>query len=131
MVGAGNDPTWLGVSCAGAVRGGDGADALLKAEPAQLARAQAAWQQTQTLLRRFHILYPENIIVRRDGYVKIVDFGLAKLTTPHADGAPAPVRGLYKTETHPGVVLGTMRRSRSALPHPVSSSPGPTMSPGA
>jgi predicted nucleic acid-binding protein len=33
------------------------ADALLKAEPAQLARAQAAWQQTQTLLRRFHILY--------------------------------------------------------------------------
>jgi predicted nucleic acid-binding protein len=33
------------------------ADALLKAEPAQLARAQAAWQQTQILLRRFHLLY--------------------------------------------------------------------------
>ena len=26
---------------------------------------------------------PENIIMRRDGYVKIVDFGLAKQTTPH------------------------------------------------
>src|SRR5262245_54877908 len=34
---------------------------------------------------------PENIMVRRDGYVKVVDFGLAKLTTSHADGAPAAV----------------------------------------
>ena len=33
------------------------ADAILKAEPAQLARAQALWQQTQALLRRFHVLY--------------------------------------------------------------------------
>src|SRR6266511_4416679 len=33
------------------------ADAILKAEPAQLARAQDLWQQTQALLRRFHLLY--------------------------------------------------------------------------
>ena len=33
------------------------ADAILKAEPAQLARAQDLWQQTQALLRRFHFLY--------------------------------------------------------------------------
>jgi serine/threonine protein kinase len=53
-------------------------------------------------------LKPENIMVRRDGYVKIVDFGLAKLTIPHTDGTPALGRGLAKTETTPGVVMGTV-----------------------
>ena len=52
---------------------------------------------------------PENIMVRRDGYVKVVDFGLAKLTTPQMDGTPAPALRPVKTETHPGVVLGTVR----------------------
>lgn len=33
------------------------ADAILTAEPMQLARAQDLWQQTQALLRRFHLLY--------------------------------------------------------------------------
>ena len=33
------------------------ADAILKAEPTQLARAQDVWQRTQALLRRFHLLY--------------------------------------------------------------------------
>lgn len=33
------------------------ADALLKAEPAQLDRAQDLWQRTQTLLQKFPILY--------------------------------------------------------------------------
>ena len=32
-------------------------DAILKAQPAQLARAQHVFQQTQALLNRFHILY--------------------------------------------------------------------------
>src|SRR5438093_10748688 len=54
-------------------------------------------------------LKPENIMIRRDGYVKVVDFGLAKRTTPHADGTPAPAPGLAKTTTTPGVVLGTTR----------------------
>jgi len=52
---------------------------------------------------------PENIMVRRDGYVKIVDFGLAKLTTPDADGTPAPTPARAQRETLPGVVLGTTR----------------------
>jgi class 3 adenylate cyclase len=52
---------------------------------------------------------PENIMVRRDGYVKIVDFGLAKLTTPDADGTPAPTPARAQSETLPGVVLGTTR----------------------
>ena len=50
---------------------------------------------------------PENIILRTDGLVKIVDFGIAKLSRestgeePHAAGNPSV--------TLPGVVLGTAR----------------------
>jgi TolB-like protein len=48
---------------------------------------------------------PENIMVRPDGYVKILDFGIAKLTTrtPSADQADGGVR------TEPGIAIGTPR----------------------
>jgi len=52
---------------------------------------------------------PENIMVRRDGYVKVLDFGLAKLT--ESGTAPAEsqdlTRALSATET--GMVMGTTR----------------------
>jgi serine/threonine protein kinase len=49
---------------------------------------------------------PENIMLRRDGYVKVLDFGLAKLTErPTASDTEAPTRALINTS--PGAVMGT------------------------
>ena len=50
-------------------------------------------------------LKPENIFLTRDGRVKILDFGLAKLT--QQDGSD-PEAALTQTVTDPGVVLGTV-----------------------
>ena len=49
---------------------------------------------------------PENVMIRPDGYVKVLDFGLAKLTTPI--GASASGGGLsLHNHTVPGMILGT------------------------
>src|SRR5205085_2558516 len=48
---------------------------------------------------------PENIMVRSDGYVKVLDFGLAKLT--EIDGADGEEQTRKLVKTHPGVVMGT------------------------
>jgi serine/threonine-protein kinase len=46
---------------------------------------------------------PENIMMRSDGYVKVLDFGLAKLADPQT-GASA----LQMIDTEPGMLMGTL-----------------------
>ncbi|HEX8773554.1 MAG TPA: protein kinase [Pyrinomonadaceae bacterium] len=53
---------------------------------------------------------PENIMLRTDGYVKVLDFGLAKLTEKLADGEtghdPEAIT-VPLSDTNPGAVIGT------------------------
>jgi serine/threonine protein kinase/Tfp pilus assembly protein PilF len=52
---------------------------------------------------------PENIMIRPDGYVKVLDFGIAKLSeqTPASDHHRGETSSLL--QTRPGLVLGTAR----------------------
>src|SRR5436309_16051700 len=68
----------------------------------QVASALAAAHQAGIIHRD---IKPENTMVRTDGNVKVLDFGLAKLTEPKTIDTAAPT--LPQVETAPGVVMGT------------------------
>jgi len=53
---------------------------------------------------------PENIMLRPDGYVKVLDFGLAKLTekSPPSIPADSEIDTMIRAHTEPGTLLGTV-----------------------
>jgi eukaryotic-like serine/threonine-protein kinase len=69
----------------------------------QTAEALSAAHQAGIIHRD---IKPENIMVRPDGYVKVLDFGLAKLNDVADTGGEEETKKLVKT--NPGVVMGTV-----------------------
>src|SRR6266542_356787 len=72
----------------------------------QVASALAASHETGVVHRD---IKPENIMLRPDGYAKVLDFGIAKLTEQQPRSDSHEVGTTTVLQTAPGLVLGTAR----------------------
>jgi len=71
----------------------------------QIASALAAAHQARIVHRD---IKPENIMIRPDGYVKVLDFGLAKLSEVEVDSVEHEAQTML-VQTESGLVVGTIR----------------------
>ncbi len=72
----------------------------------QVAAALAVAHATDIVHRD---IKPENIMVRPDGFIKVLDFGIAKLNESLSHEEDGPKSSTARLSTEPGMLMGTVR----------------------
>ena len=72
----------------------------------QVSSALAAAHEARIIHRD---IKPENIMVRRDGYIKVLDFGVAKLSQLEIASTSPEAETIQLVKSEPGLLIGTTR----------------------